>query len=142
MDFSLTSDQEAIRDAIVAICCRFGDQYWLDRDREGGFPLDFHQALATDGWFGICIPEDYGGSGQGITEAAIMMQAISESGAGLTGASAVHMNIFGLNPVVMFGTKAQKQRMLPPLVAGKEKACFAVKDFLKAYPAIEGPAYV
>lgn len=128
MDFSLTSDQESIRDAISKICAQFTDEYWLAKDRDGGFPHDLHRALAKDGWLGICIPEQYGGSGLGITEAAIMMQAISESGAGLTGASAVHMNIFGLNPVVVFGTEEQKQRMLPPLVQGKEKACFAVTE--------------
>jgi acyl-CoA dehydrogenase len=128
MDFSFSPEQEAIREAISDICSRFGDQYWLDKDRDGGFPLELHQQLARDGWLGICIPEQYGGSAQGITEAAIMMQAISESGAGLSGASAVHMNIFGLNPVVMFGNEAQKQRMLPPLAQGKEKACFAVTE--------------
>jgi acyl-CoA dehydrogenase len=128
MDFSLTSDQESIRDAISKICAQFDDEYWLAKDRDGGFPHDLHRALAKDGWLGICIPEQYGGSGLGITEAAIMMQAISESGAGLTGASAVHMNIFGLNPVVVFGTEEQKQRMLPPLVQGEEKACFAVTE--------------
>jgi acyl-CoA dehydrogenase len=128
MDFSLTSDQESIRDAISKICAQFNDEYWLVKDRDGGFPHDLHRALAKDGWLGICIPEQYGGSGLGITEAAIMMQAISESGAGLTGASAVHMNIFGLNPVAVFGTEEQKQRMLPPLVQGEEKACFAVTE--------------
>src|SRR6202042_571699 len=85
-------------------------------------------ALAGDGWLGICIPEAYGGSGLGITEAAVMMQTIAASGAGFSGASAVHMNIFGLNPVVVYGTKEQKRRMLPPVVAGKEKACFAVTE--------------
>lgn len=128
MDFSLSSEQETIRDAIAKICERFDDQYWLEKDTHGGFPYDFHRALAEDGWLGICIPEEYGGSGLGITEAAIMMQTISRSGAGLSGASAVHMNIFGLNPVVQFGTEAQKKRMLPPLVQGTEKACFAVTE--------------
>lgn len=128
MDFSFTPEQESIRDSISKICDRFDDQYWLDKDREGGFPFELHQALARDGWLGICIPEEYGGSGLGITEAAIMMQTISQSGAGLSGASAVHMNIFGLNPVVQFGTEEQKQRMLPPLIQGKEKACFAVTE--------------
>lgn len=128
MDFQLSSDQQAIRDAVARICARFGDDYWLERDRAGGFPHDLHQALAQDGWLGICMPEDYGGAGMGITEAAIMMQTIAESGAGQSGASAVHMNIFGLNPVVVFGNEAQKRRMLPPLIAGKEKACFAVTE--------------
>jgi acyl-CoA dehydrogenase len=128
MSLSLTLAQQEIREAILKICSRFGDDYWLERDREGGFPHDFHQALAEAGWLGIAMPEAYGGSGLGITEAAIMMQAIAESGAGMSGASAVHMNIFGLHPVVMFGTDDQKQRFLPPLIAGKEKACFAVTE--------------
>jgi acyl-CoA dehydrogenase len=128
MDFALSADQDAIREAIAKVCSDFGDDYWLARDREGGFPHDFHRAFAQDGWLGICMPEEYGGSALGITEAAIMMQAISESGAGQSGASAVHMNIFGLNPVVVFGTEAQKQRFLPPLIAGEEKACFAVTE--------------
>ncbi|MBN1613465.1 MAG: acyl-CoA/acyl-ACP dehydrogenase, partial [Deltaproteobacteria bacterium] len=119
---------ESIRDAIDRICSRFSDEYWFAKDREGGFPHDLHEILAKEGWLGICIPEEYGGSGLGITEASVMMQAISESGAGMTGASAVHMNIFGLNPVVVFGSEEQKQRMLPPLVQGKEKACFAVTE--------------
>ena len=128
MDFALNADQLAIREAIGKVCDGFGDDYWLTKDREGGFPHDFHQAFAKDGWLGICMPEEYGGSALGITEAAIMMQAISESGAGQGGASAVHMNIFGLNPVVRFGTDAQKKRFLPPLIKGKEKACFAVTE--------------
>jgi acyl-CoA dehydrogenase len=123
---TLPSDLEPIRNAITKLCAQFDDEYWLVKDRDGGFPHDLHQALAKDGWLGICIPEEYGGSGLGITEAAVMMQAISESGAGLAGASAVHMNVFGLYPVVVFGTEEQKQRILPPLVQGKEKACFAV----------------
>jgi acyl-CoA dehydrogenase len=128
MDFSLTDEQEAIRAAIGRICARFDDAYWLHRDREGGFPDDFHRAFAADGWLGICIPHEFGGSGLGITEAAVMMQAVAQSGAAMSGASALHMNIFGLNPVVVFGSEAQKRRMLPPLIAGQDKACFAVTE--------------
>jgi acyl-CoA dehydrogenase len=128
MDFALNPEQEQIRAAIGKICARFPDEYWLKRDKEGGFPAELHQALAQDGWLGIAMPEEYGGSGLGITEAAVMMQAISESGAGFSGASAVHMNIFGLNPVVVFGSHAQKKRMLPGLIAGRERACFAVTE--------------
>ena len=128
MDFSLTDDQQAIREAIVRICARFGDDYWLERDRSGGFPHDFHAAFAEAGWLGIAIPEAFGGAGLGITEAVLMMQTIAESGAGFSGASALHMNIFGLNPVVVFGTQEQQLRMLPPLISGKDKACFAVTE--------------
>ncbi len=128
MDFALSSNQESIRDAVAKICSRFDDAYWLKKDKEGGFPADFHKALAEAGWLGICIPEEYGGSGLGILEAAIMMRTIAESGAGMSGASAVHMNVFGLNPVVVFGTKEQCARMLPPIIAGTQKACFAVTE--------------
>jgi acyl-CoA dehydrogenase len=128
MDFSLSAEQEAIRSAVEKICARFGDDYWLAKDRDGGFPDDFHRAFADAGWLGVCIPQEYGGAGLGVTEAALMMQAIAESGAGLSGASALHMNIFGLNPVVVFGRDEQKKRMLPPLMAGDDKACFAVTE--------------
>lgn len=128
MDFGFSPEQDAIREAIDKICARFPDEYWLKKDKEGGFPSELHQALAKDGWLGVAMPEEYGGSGLGITEAAVMMQAIAESGAGFSGASAVHMNIFGLNPVVVFGTPEQKKRMLPGLIAGRERACFAVTE--------------
>jgi len=128
MDFGFTDEQERIREAIAKVCGRFDDAYWLKKDREGGFPDELHQALARDGWLGIAMPEAYGGSGLGIAEAAVMMQAIAQSGAGFSGASAVHMNIFGLNPVVVFGNEGQKRRMLPPLIAGRERACFAVTE--------------
>ena len=128
MDFSLTADQIAIRTAIEKICADFDADYWLKKDTAGGFPSDFHQAFARDGWLGIAMPEQFGGAGLGVTEAALMMQTIAESGAGMSGASAIHMNIFGLNPVVVFGSDEQKQRWLPPLIAGTDKACFAVTE--------------
>jgi acyl-CoA dehydrogenase len=128
MELSFSAEQQAIRAAIEKICARFPDEYWLARDREGGFPHDFHRAFAEQGWLGIAIPQAYGGSGLGATEAAVMMQTVAQSGAGLSGATALHMNIFGLSPVVTFGTDEQKKRMLPPLIAGEDKACFAVTE--------------
>ncbi len=128
MSVGFTDEQEQLREAVRRICARFGDDYWLTKDRDGGFPQDFHRAFAEAGWLGIAMPEEFGGAGLGITEAALMMQAVTESGAGFSGASALHMNIFGLNPVVVFGTETQKRRMLPPLIAGTDKACFAVTE--------------
>jgi len=128
VDFASTAEQQRIREAIARLCAQFDDAYWLKKDREGGFPLELHQALARDGWLGIAMPEALGGAGLGIAEAAVMMQAIAESGAGFSGASAVHMNIFGLNPVVVFGNEEQKARMLPPLIEGRERSCFAVTE--------------
>jgi acyl-CoA dehydrogenase len=128
MNFALTPEQEQIRDAIQRVCAPFDADYWLRKDREGGFPHDFHHALADAGWLGIAMPEEYGGAGLGISEAALMMHTISATGAGLSGASAVHMNIFGLHPVVVFGNGEQKKRWLPPLIQGKDKACFGVTE--------------
>jgi acyl-CoA dehydrogenase len=122
------TERERIREAVQRLCTRFDDAYWLERDRDGRFPEEFYRAIADDGWLGVAMPEAYGGSGLGISEAAIMMQAVAQSGAGFSGASAIHMNIFGLNPVVVFGTAEQKQRFLPPLIRGEEKACFAVTE--------------
>src|SRR5215470_8227361 len=116
--------ETSIRDAVAKLCAPFDDAYWLKRDRTGDFPEDFFQSFAAAGWLGICIPDAYGGAGLGVTEAAVMMRTIAQTGAGLSGASALHMNIFGLNPVVKFGTAEQKARMLPPLAAGRDKACF------------------
>ncbi|MDH4381443.1 MAG: acyl-CoA/acyl-ACP dehydrogenase [Gammaproteobacteria bacterium] len=128
MNFQFSEDQLAIRDAITKLCANFDADYWLKCDSEGHFPEEFVAEIVAGGWMGIAMPEAYGGSGLGITESTIMMQAVAESGAGLSGASAIHLNIFGLNPVVIFGTEEQKARMLPPLIRGEDKACFGVTE--------------
>ena len=147
---SETGGTDELREQVLRLCAQFGDAYWLERDRDGTFPHEFHRAMAEGGWLGVAMPEAYGGAGLGITEAAVMMQAVAESGAAMSGASAIHMNIFGLNPVVVFGTEAQKRRMLPPLLAGRDKACFAVTEpdaglntaELKTRAVRDGDAYV
>ncbi len=128
MTFSTDENSRQIEEAIGRVCSEFDEGYWLAKDTEGSFPHEFYQAIARGGWLGVAMPAEQGGAGLGITEAAVMMRKISESGAGMSGASAVHMNIFGLQPVVVFGTAEQKQRMLPPLIRGEEKACFAVTE--------------
>ena len=128
MDFNLNENEQTIRDTTLKLASEFNDDYWLEKDKAGGFPEDFYSKFAEDGWLGIAMPEKYGGAGLGITEASLMMQAVAESGAGMSGASALHMNIFGLKPVEIFGNEEQRQRLLPPLIKGKEKACFAVTE--------------
>lgn len=128
MNFQFSPEQIQIADAIEKLCKPFDAEYWLKKDQSGDFPFDFHKALADAGWLGIAMPQEYGGAGLGITEAALMMRTISGTGAGLSGASAVHMNIFGLHPVVVFGSDEQKQRWLPPLIAGEDRACFGVTE--------------
>ena len=128
MDFHFSEQQLAIAEHVGRVCERFDDQYWLERDDSGEFPDDFVAAMAEGGWLGIAMPQEYGGAGLGITEAALMMQTIAESGACLSGCSSIHLNIFGPNPIVRYGTDEQKQRMLPPLINGTEKACFGVTE--------------
>ena len=128
MDFALTEQQQQIRDSIRKLCENFGPDYWLERDNSGEYPEDFYRAMAADGWLGIAMPEEYGGAGLGITEAAIMLQTVAESGAALSGASAVHINVFGPHPIVVHGTEEQKRRWLVPLIKGEEKACFGVTE--------------
>ena len=128
MNFEFTEQQEAIREAISRTCNQFGDDYWLARDQDGQFPDEFVKAITEGGWLGIAMPEAYGGAGLGITETAIMAHTIARSGAGMSGASSVHLNLFGPNPVVVFGTEEQKSRMLPPLMKGLDRACFGVTE--------------
>jgi alkylation response protein AidB-like acyl-CoA dehydrogenase len=127
-DPDLSDSQRTVREAIGKICSDFPDEYWARVDESKKFPTELYDALASQGWLGICLPQRYGGSELGISEAAVMMQRISESGAGMTGASSIHMNIFGLEPVAKFGTEEQKERWLRPLIAGRERACFGVTE--------------
>jgi acyl-CoA dehydrogenase len=128
MDFLVTQQQRDVRDLAERICDAFDESYWLAKDESGEFPEEFYRAVADAGLLGIAMPEEYGGSGLGIAEAAVLMQTIAESGACMSGASSIHMNIFGLNPVVVFGSDEQRRRMLPPLIRGEHKACFAVTE--------------
>ncbi len=128
MNSMLTQQQQDVRDLAERICADFPDEYWAKKDETAEFPEDFYRAVADAGLLGIAMPEEYGGSGLGISEAAVLVQTISQSGACMSGASSIHMNIFGLNPVVVFGTDEQKKRMLPPLIRGEHKACFAVTE--------------
>ncbi len=123
-----TEEQAAIREAVGRICADFNDEYWRKTDETGDFPEGFVKAMADGGWLGIAMPEEYGGAGLGLTEAAHVMQTVTQSGAGFSGASAIHLNIFGLMPVVKFGTADQKARHLPRIIAGQDKACFAVTE--------------
>ena len=128
MDLGWTEEQVAIQDAIDRKCRNYGDNYWLERDKDGRFPEEFVRDIAEDGWLGIAMPEEFGGAGLGLTEACIMMQTITQSGAGYTGGGGVHINIFGPSPIVAYGTTEQKQRMLPPLIRGEDRCCFGVTE--------------
>ena len=128
MNYEFSAEQVAIRDAIAKVCEGFPAAYWLERDRDGNFPEEFVSAITQGGWLGIAMPEAYGGAGLGITEAAIISHTITRSGAGFSGASAIHLNLFGPHPIVVFGTEEQKARFLPRLIQGQDRACFGVTE--------------
>ena len=128
MDFEFSEQQLAIQDAVSRICRNFGEDYWRERDTDGNFPEEFVRAITEGGWLGIAMPEEFGGAGLGVSEALILAHTIARSGAGMSGASAVHLNLFGPNPIVVFGTHEQKSRFLPPLIQGLDRACFGVTE--------------
>jgi acyl-CoA dehydrogenase len=126
--FELTPAQAAIGEAVGRICSKYDDAYWLARDEDHRFPEEFVRDIAAGGYLGIAMPENVGGSGLGVTEAAVMMHRIASSGAAMTGVSAVHINIFGPHPIAVFGSEAQKVRVLPPLIRGETRCCFGVTE--------------
>ncbi len=123
-----TPERRELRDTIRSICDRFDDHYWAEKDRNHAFPFEFCDAIAKGGWLGIAMPEEFGGAGLGVTEAAIMMQEIGRSAGVFAACSAVHINIFGLHSIVRHGTAAQKQAWLPDIISGASRACFGVTE--------------
>ncbi len=126
--FWLTEEQEAIREGVAKVMANFNDDYWRRCDETGDFPEAFVAAMAAGGWLGVAMPESVGGAGLGLTEASIVMQTVAQSGAAFTGASAIHLNIFGPMPIVKFGTEEQRRRHLPRIISGQDKMCFAVTE--------------
>jgi acyl-CoA dehydrogenase len=124
----LSEEHEAIREGVAKVCGGFDDEYWSACDTEKRFPFEFHRAMADGGWLGITMPENLGGANLGVTEAAIMMHTVSRSAGGYSAASTVHLNLFGPHAIVVFGTDEQKERMLKPLIAGTDRACFGVTE--------------
>jgi acyl-CoA dehydrogenase len=124
----LTEDQQSIRDSVARVCSAYDDEYWRKTDETGVFPQAFVDDMAAGGWLGIAMPESVGGAGLGLTEAALMMQTVAESGAGFSGASAIHLNIFGLMPLVKFGSAEQQSVLLPRAISGEDSACFGVTE--------------
>jgi acyl-CoA dehydrogenase len=128
MDFDLTEEHLAIQDAVGKICSQFDDEYWAGKDVKAEFPHEFHRAMAQGGWLGITMPEDLGGSGLGVTEAAVMMNTVAKGGGAAAAMSTLQINLFAPHPIVVLGTAEQKERMLLPLISGSEKTCFGVTE--------------
>ncbi len=128
MSFELSEDQRLIRDSVAELARKFDDQYWMEKDREHEFPTEFYRAIADGGWLGLCIPEEYGGHGLGITEASILAEQVSRSGGGMNAATSIHMSIFGMQPVIVHGSEELKQRTLPRVARGDLHVCFGVTE--------------
>ncbi len=128
MSFELSEDQRLIRDSVAELARKFDDQYWMEKDRDHQFPTEFYRAVADGGWLGICIPEEYGGNGLGITEASILAEQVSRSGGGMNAATAIHLSLFGMQPVIVHGSDELKQRTLPRVARGELHVCFGVTE--------------
>ncbi|KAL4888912.1 acyl-CoA dehydrogenase NM domain-like protein [Aspergillus ambiguus] len=123
-----TEEQLTVRDAISAICSRFPNTYWQEHDQKEQDPKEFHAALAKDGWLGIALPEELGGAGLGISEATMMMQTITQSGAGMAGAQSIHANVYATQPLAKFGTRQQLEETIPKIINGTWRTCFGVTE--------------
>ncbi|HEY2098590.1 MAG TPA: acyl-CoA dehydrogenase family protein, partial [Pseudonocardia sp.] len=128
MDFAEHEDHRAIRAAVRDVCKQFDDDYWMRLDAEHTFPWEFYREMAKGGWIGIAIPEAYGGGGQGITEASLVLEEVAASGACMNGASAIHLSIFGMHPVVLHGSEEMKQKYLTRVASGDLHVAFGVTE--------------
>ncbi|MFI6405871.1 acyl-CoA dehydrogenase family protein [Streptomyces sp. NPDC050548] len=128
MDFELTDDQETIRKSVAGLLRDFDDQYWMEKDQAHEFPTEFYETVAGGGWLGITIPEEYGGHGLGITEASLLLEEVARAGGGMNAASAIHLSIFGMHPVVVHGSEELKRRTLPRIANGDLHVCFGVTE--------------
>jgi len=128
MNFELTEDQELIRRSVAQLAQKFDDHYWMEKDQAHEFPTEFYRAIADGGWLGMTIPVEYGGHGLGITEATLLAEEVAKSGGGMNAASAIHLSIFGMQPVVVHGSEELKRRTLPRVVTGELHVCFGVTE--------------
>ena len=128
MDFQLSEDQQTIRSTVAELAGKFDDHYWMSKDQAHEFPTEFYDAFAEGGWLGITTPEEYGGDGFGITEASLLLEEVAASGAGMNGASSMHLSIFGMHPVIVHGSEAMKRENLPRIVSGDLHVCFGVTE--------------
>ncbi|MFN3293407.1 MAG: acyl-CoA dehydrogenase family protein [Gemmobacter sp.] len=124
----IAETRRQISEGVRAVASRFDADYWLARDEDGAFPREFHRAMADAGWLGITMPEEYGGAGLGVTEAAIMMHEVASHGGGMAATSSVHINLFGPHPIVVHGTPEQKAAWIPGLIAGTDQCCFGFTE--------------
>ena len=124
----MSEEHQLIRTSIQKICEDFPDEYWSDCDSNHKFPWEFYNTLASGGWIGIAIPESYGGGGRGITEASIVLEEVAASGAAMNGCSGIHLSIFGMQPIIKYGTEEMKEKYLPEVARGSLHVAFSVTE--------------
>jgi acyl-CoA dehydrogenase len=150
MDFAISEDHVQIRKGIETLAERFPDSYWNELDRTHEFPHAFYDQVASAGWLGVCVPEEYGGMGMGIAEAAIILEAVAASGGAVTACTAIHGSIFGMEPVIKFGSESMKAEVLPRIVDGSLHVAFSVTEpdagldttRIRTFAARKGDSYV
>lgn len=128
LELELSPERQQIKEAVGALCDRFGDDYWREKDATHSYPIEFQKAMAEAGWLGITMPPKYGGAGLGITEAALLMQVVGNSAGALAACTTIHINVFAPHAIVVHGTEAQKAQILPPLIRGEHMAAFGVTE--------------
>src|SRR5271168_2377000 len=116
MDFELSASQKEIRDAVAALCARFGNEYWYCCDVQSAYPEEFVKTLSEAGWLSALIPQEYGGAGLSMVEASIILEEINRSGGN---AVACHAQMYTMASILKHGSAAQKQRYLPRIAAGE-----------------------
>jgi acyl-CoA dehydrogenase len=128
MDFRASPELESIREESERLCERFDDDYWSARDEGHEFPWEFYDAFAQQGWIGILVPEQYGGAGLGTLHAGTLLRAVAASPGAQNAASALHLSIFGMAPVIHHGSEELKRRTLPPTASGELHVSFGVTE--------------
>ena len=124
----MTPEQKQIHDSVKSLCDRFDDEYWLQCDLDHRWPVEYHNAMKEAGWMGITIPQEYGGAGLGVTEAALMMQVVGNSAGAIAACSTIQAGVFGPHAVTVHGNESQKARILPRLASGQDQAAFGVTE--------------
>ena len=137
MDFELPESAVAVRNGVAAVAAKYDNAYWSRCEEEHRFPQEAYDDLATGGWLGLAVPEEYGGGGQGMLELAIANETLCASGGTAGSFFYVTTPGFGSMTVTRHGTDEQKQRILPGLATGESQFCLALTEPDAGSTAIE-----
>jgi acyl-CoA dehydrogenase len=128
MDFDLSPEQISLREESMKLAKKFDYDYWYKTDNDAAYPWDFVKAFRENDYLGMMIPEEYGGAGAGVVDAALMLHSIAASGAGTSGAAAIHFYMFPPAPIINHGSEEMKRKYLPKIAAGELLMAFGVTE--------------